>query len=64
MRIIKRVEPKPEVYKVTCHKCRSELEYEPGDIRHDQRDGSSIVCPVCKQWIGHGTGGSNYWADR
>lgn len=64
MRIIKRVEPKPEIWKLTCGKCRSELEYEAGDIHSDQRDGSYIVCPVCKYWNSHITGTGDYWRDR
>jgi hypothetical protein len=51
MKVIKRVEPKPKVYRVTCS-CGSELEYEPKDIHADQRDGPYIICPVCNNWIG------------
>lgn len=33
-----------------CGKCKSELQYEPKDVKSD-RDGRYIICPVCGQFI-------------
>ena len=43
-RVIKRPDPRPEVAIVNC-RCGGIVEYERGDVRSDQRDGSYVVCP-------------------
>lgn len=55
-RVLKRGEKLREVAVYTCARelksgCGSEIEFERSDVRSDQRDGSYVVCPVCKAWI-------------
>jgi len=35
---------------ITCHKCKSKLQYVSADVKLD-RDGKYIECPICKQFI-------------
>jgi len=42
--------------KVTCKKCKSELEYEPEDVKHISYEDSPmqfyVDCPFCKKKLG------------
>ena len=53
MRIIK--EGKIKEYIAVCNKCGCEFAYEDKDVHHDNRDGDSVVCPCCCNWIGIST---------
>lgn len=41
---------------VTCKKCKTELEYEPEDVKHISYEDSPMVyyidCPFCKKKLG------------
>jgi DNA-directed RNA polymerase subunit RPC12/RpoP len=49
-RVIKAPPPVREVatWKDTCG---ATVEFEPSDVKSDQRDGPYVVCPHCKSWI-------------
>ncbi len=48
MKVLKKgINPDSKPKKMTCYKCKSELEYTSKDIVHDPRDGDFIKCPVC-----------------
>ncbi|GAA0883277.1 hypothetical protein GCM10009120_18740 [Sphingobacterium siyangense subsp. cladoniae] len=51
MKILKRGVVSNPSKKINCDGCTSELEYTAKDIQFD-RDGSYIVCPVCKKFLG------------
>lgn len=42
--------PDEKPRKITCHSCKSKLEFTNSDIQYD-RDGSYVICLVCGQFI-------------
>lgn len=52
MRIIKKGKlPEIKEKREVCHKCKTVFTYLPNDVKPDTRDGSYVVCPVCKAFI-------------
>ncbi len=50
MKIIKKGEKKEKEYIKTCSGCKTKFSYKNRDIETD-RDGSYVICPVCKAFI-------------
>lgn len=53
MKIIEKGIPEDKVEKeVHCHRCNTLFSYNNKDIQPDSRDGSYVICPGCKTFIG------------
>jgi len=53
MRIIKLGNTEEKEIPKTCGYCYTEFTYTKSDIQPDWRDGSYVICPVCKHFIAH-----------
>ena len=49
--ILKQGKIKVNKAKYTCSRCDTVAEFESSDVRHDQRDGSYVKCPLCGAYI-------------
>lgn len=56
MKTIKKFPQKNKSWVVKCENCGTILQYEEGDIIHDQREGSYVQCPECNKYIDHSKG--------
>lgn len=53
MKIIERGISKVNSYRHRCNSCNTLFEYNDDDIKHDQRDGNYVICPMkgCGKFI-------------
>lgn len=49
-RVIKSPPPMREIA-IWKDSCGATVEFEPKDVKADQRDGNYVVCPSCKSFI-------------